>query len=327
MIDGRDRFRDRSILVTGATGVVGSWLVKDLLSRGAIVVALVRDEPVSSELTRSGDIARICRVRGELGDGRLIGRTIAEYGVELVFHLGAQTQVGVAEADPLGTLEANVRGTYMLLEAVRAAGRSVAVVIASSDKAYGHSDLLPYLETHPLAGRGIYDASKSAADLIASAYARSYGVRLSIARCGNIYGGGDTNWDRLIPGTIRALLRGERPIIRSDGQPRRDYLFVRDAVAAYLRLAAATDDSLAPGEAFNFGNGTPVSVIEVVTTLQRLTGTGHLDPIVLDRAGLEIPDQYLDATKASVALGWTAAYDLESGLDETVAWYRELLSA
>lgn len=327
MTDAADSYRDRSVLVTGATGIVGSWLIKALLAQGARVVALIRDEPVDSELVRSGDIHRVTRVHGELENSRLVGRALVEYEVDVVFHLGAQSQVLVAERDPLHTLEANVRGTYNVVDAVRAQGDRVAVVIASSDKAYGESAQLPYVEEHPLAGRGIYDASKSAADLISSSYARSFGLRLSIARCGNIYGGGDTNWDRLIPGTIRALLRGEVPVIRSDGRPRRDYLYVKDAVNGYLVLGAKTIEGAAGGEAFNFGNGIPVSVMEIVTAIGGVVGVSEPRTSILDQAKLEIPDQYLDASKAQRDLGWSATYDLKSGLSETVAWYRGLLDA
>lgn len=324
MTDGAS-YTGKTVLVTGATGIVGSWMVESLLAQRASVVALVRDEPENSELVRSGNIDRLDRVRGGLEDLRLLQRTLADYDVDVIFHLGAQTQVTVAERDPLGTMEANVRGTYNLLEAVRTTRPETLLVIASSDKAYGHSEQLPYTESHPMAGRGIYDASKSAADLIASAYARSYGLPIAIARCGNIFGGGDLNWERIVPGTVRALLSGERPILRSDGQPRRDYLYVRDAVGAYLRLGDALAEGMEPGEAFNFGNGTPTSVLEIVRELQDLANRPDLEPVILAQAGLEIPDQYLDPSKARDRLGWSPAFDLRSGLAETIDWYRRLL--
>ena len=326
MTIGEAPYAGKRVLVTGATGVVGSWLVGELLTQQAYVVALVRDEPAGSALIRSGDNLRTDRVRGGVEDLRLLQRTLAEYDIEVAFHLGAQTQVTVADLDPLGTLEANVRGTYNLLEAVRTTRPTSALVIASSDKAYGHSDHLPYTEEHPLAGRGIYDASKSAADLIAAAYARSYQLRIAIARCGNIYGGGDTNWERIVPGTVRSLLLGQRPILRSDGRPRRDYMFVRDAVAGYLRLGQAVLDGIETGAAFNFGNGAPISVIEIVSELQTIVGRPDLEPVILAEAGLEIPDQYLDASKARLLLAWRPEFDLRRGLSETVAWYRDLLT-
>jgi CDP-glucose 4,6-dehydratase len=318
-------YAGKTVFVSGATGIVGSWMVESLLAQRASVVALVRDEPENSELVRSGNINRLDRVRGGLEDLRLLQRTLADYDVDVIFHLGAQTQVTVAERDPFGTMEANVRGTYNLLEAVRTTRPETLLVIASSDKAYGHSEQLPYTEAHPMAGRGIYDASKSAADLIASAYARSYGLPIAIARCGNIFGGGDLNWERIVPGTVRALIMGERPILRSDGQPRRDYLYVRDAVGAYLRLGDALAEGMEPGEAFNFGNGTPISVLEIVRELQNLANRPDLEPVILAQAGLEIPDQYLDPSKARDRLGWSPAFDLRSGLAETIDWYRRLL--
>ena len=324
---GRSSFEGIPILVTGATGIVGGWLVRRLLDLRAEVVVLLRDEPAHAELLRSGDVSRVTRVRGNLEDGRLLGRILVDYDVRLVFHLGAQTQVVTAHHDPLGTLEANVRGTYQLLEAVRRQVRPPALVVASSDKAYGTSERLPYTEDHPLAGRGIYDASKSAADLIATAYAVSYGLPLAIARCGNIYGGGDLNWDRIVPGTIRSLLGGERPVLRSDGQPRRDYLYVHDAVNAYLRLAEAVLSGDLAGEAFNFGHNEPVSVLRIVDELRDILGRQDLDPVILGTASGEIPDQYLDASKAAARLGWRPTFGLREGLAETVGWYRDLLGA
>jgi CDP-glucose 4,6-dehydratase len=323
---GRGPFGGVPILVTGATGIVGGWLVHRLLELGAEVVILLRDEPAQAVLFRSGDVQRVTRVHGELENGRLLERTLVDYDVGLIFHLGAQTQVVAAQREPLATLEANVRGTYQLLEAARRQARPPAIVVASSDKAYGASESLPYTEAHPLAGRGIYDASKSAADLIATAYAASYELPLAIARCGNIYGGGDLNWDRIVPGTIRALLESRQPVLRSDGRPRRDYLYVQDAVNAYLRLAEAVISGDGAGEAFNFGHNRPVSVLEIVQELQSILGREDLEPVILGGATDEIPDQYLDASKASDRLDWRPAYGLREGLTETVAWYRDLLA-
>jgi CDP-glucose 4,6-dehydratase len=316
-----------SILVTGATGLVGGWLVRRLLDLGAEVVVLLRDEPPGAHLLRSGDIALVTSVRGSLENGRLVERVLVDYDVRLVFHLAAQTQVRTAQRDPLGTLEANVRGTYQLLDAARRQDNPPAVVVASSDKAYGVSENLPYTEHHPLAGRGVSDVSKSAADLIAQAYAVNYRLSVAIARCGNIYGGGDLNWDRIVPGTIRALLASKQPVLRSDGRPRRDYLYVHDVVDGFVRLAQAVLSGDAAGEAFNFGHNRPVSVIEIVSELQSILGRPDLEPIVLGGASDEIADQYLDAAKATSRLGWRPAYELRDGLTETVAWYRDLLMA
>jgi CDP-glucose 4,6-dehydratase len=327
MTEPSDRsFAGLPILVTGATGVVGGWLVSRLLDLGSEVVILLRDEPANAVLFRSGGITSVTRVRGDLTTDRLVERILVDYDVRLVFHLGAQTQVLTAHHDPLGTLEANVRGTYVLLDAARRQARPPAVVVASSDKAYGASERLPYTEDHPLAGRGMYDVSKSAADLISTAYATSYGLPIAIARCGNIYGGGDLNWDRIVPGTIRSLLRGEHPVLRSDGQPRRDYLYVHDAVSAYLRLADALLSGDAAGEAFNFGHNEPVSVLEIVHELRAILGREDLDPVIQGGASGEIPDQYLDASKAAARLDWRPAFGLREGLAETVAWYRDLLT-
>lgn len=326
MTEDRGPFGGMPILVTGATGIVGGWLVRRLLDLGGDVVILLRDEPTRAELFRSGDVGRVTRVRGDLENGPLLERILLDYDVRLVFHLGAQTQVVTAHREPLGTLEANVRGTYQLLEAARRQARPAAVVVASSDKAYGASDTLPYTEEHPLAGRGIYDASKSAADLIATAYAVSYGLSIAIARCGNIYGGGDLNWDRIVPGTIRSLLAGERPVLRSDGLPRRDYLYVHDAVSAYLRLGEALLSGDAAGEAFNFGHNEPVSVLEIVDELRAILRRQDLHPVILGGASGEIPDQYLDASKAAARLDWRPMFGLREGLTEAVAWYRDLLA-
>jgi CDP-glucose 4,6-dehydratase len=260
-----------------------------------------------------------------LTDNRLIERVLVDYDIRLVYHLAAQTQVVAAQRDPIDTLEANVRGTYLLLEATRRQSRPPVVVVASSDKAYGSSERLPYTEDHPLAGRGVYDASKSSADLLSTAYAVSYGLPVAIARCGNIYGGGDLNWDRIVPGTIRALLAGQRPVLRSDGRPRRDYLYVRDAVSAYVRLGQAVLAGDAVGEAFNFGHNYPVSVIEIVNELRAILDRLDLEPVITGTASGEIADQYLDASKAATRLGWTPAYSLRAGLVETVEWYQDLL--
>jgi CDP-glucose 4,6-dehydratase len=318
--------RGRRTLVTGGTGIVGGWLIRTLLDQQAEVIVLIRDEPAQAEIFRSGDIDRVSRIRGDLEDHRLLERAIADYEVEVVFHLAAQSQVMNAELGPLETLESNVRGTYNVLEGARRQSNPPAVVVASSDKAYGPSTSLPYTEAHPLAGRGIYEASKSAADLIAAAYATSYGLPIGIARCGNIYGGGDLNWDRIVPGTIRSLLSGERPVLRSDGRPRRDYLYVQDAVGAYIRLAEGVLAGNAAGESFNFGHSQPVSVLEIVDELRRILGREDLEPIILGGASGEIADQYLDASKAATWLGWNPQFGLAEGLTETIAWYRDVLA-
>ena len=323
----RGPFAGRSVFVTGAAGIVGSRLVRSLLEDEASVIALIRDEDPRSELIRSGDADLAIRVHGSLEDPMLLARVIGQYSVDAVFHLGAQTQVTFSHSQPFLTLEANVRGTYNLLEAVRRADRAVeSIVVASSDKAYGESASLPYREDHPLAGRNIYEASKSAADLLATAYAHSFGLPIAVARCGNIYGPGDLNWDRIVPGTIRALLEGKRPIIRSDGTSLRDYLHVDDAITGYLRLGAALKEGREHGQAFNFGNGEPVAVLELVVAIAKAVGRADLSPDIRAEASNEIAAQWLDSTKARTRLDWEPIVALAEGLSQTVGWYRDVLS-
>ena len=315
---------DRRVLVTGATGIVGSWLVRALLGQGATIVALVLDADPQSELYRSGDIRRVSVVNGALEDFRNLERALLAHDVDSVFHLGAQAIVDIAHRAPLATFETNIRGSYNLLEACRLhADRVRRVVVASSDKAYGEQELLPYTEETPLDGRHPYDVSKSCADLLAQSYHHTYGLPVAIARCGNVYGGGDLHWDRIVPGTIRSLLRGERPIIRSDGTYVRDYLYVKDCVAGYLALSDAIDR--VAGDAFNFSTESPVTVSEIVTTTRKIVGRTDLEPIIQNVARGEIRNQSLSARKARERLGWQAAFDLERGLAETVAWYEAFL--
>ncbi|HCW51756.1 MAG TPA: sugar dehydratase [Clostridiales bacterium] len=316
----------RPVLVTGGTGFVGSWLVKELVDRGADVVCLVRDHVPRCWLLLSGYLERVTSVRGDVEDYRTLERVLNEYEVETVFHLAAQTIVGTANRSPLATFEANIRGTYNLLEAVRVHSRTVRrVIVASTDKAYGRHEELPYTEDMPLRGSYPYDVSKSCADLITQAYARTYDLPAALVRCGNIYGGGDLNFNRLVPGTIRSLTLGRRPVIRSDGTHTRDYLYVLDAVRGYLLLAEALSEPGVRGEAFNFGTETPVTVLEMVRLLRALMGRLDLEPVVQGAASAEIDRQYLSAEKARRFLGWSPGYSLEEGLGETVAWYREHL--
>lgn len=320
-------WEDRRVFVTGASGIIGSWLVKELLAQGATVVALIRDADPQSELYRSGDIHRISVANGALEDFWALERVINEYEPNIVFHLGAQALVGVAHRFPLPTFEANIRGTYNLLEACRIHSNLVhRIAIASSDKAYGEQLHLPYTEEMPLNGRHPYEVSKSCADLIAQAYYRTYGLPVAIARCGNTYGGGDLNWSRIVPGTIRSLLQSERPIIRSDGTYKRDYIYVKDVVQAYMRLVECLDDEQVKGEAFNFSTETPVKVLELVAVIQRLMGCEHIEPDIRNCAVGEIRDQFLSAERARRILEWRPNYSLEDGLKETIDWYREFLT-
>lgn len=322
-----DSWRERRVLVTGATGIVGSWLVKRLLQEGAYVVTLIRDWDPQSELIRSGDINRTSVVNGALEDYATLERAINGHEIDTVFHLGAQTIVGSALRNPLPTFEANIRGTYNLLEACRIHRNLVKrTVVASSDKAYGYAEILPYTEDTPLRGRHPYDVSKSCADLIAMTYAHTYNLPVTVARCANIYGGGDFNWSRIVPGTIRSVLYNQRPILRSDGRYTRDYMFVSDAVDAYLLLALETPENGVRGQAFNFSPESPMTVLEITLKILRIMRRGDLEPIILNQARAEIKHQYLDSSRARRLVSWKCRYSLEEGLLETINWYKDFFS-
>ena len=313
----------KKILITGATGMVGSWLVKELLSRGATVVALVRDIDYQTEFYRSGDYLCTAIVNGTLEDYSAVVRAINEYEIDTVFHLGAQTIVGAAYREPLQTFESNIRGTYHILEACRQHRDLVErIVIASSDKAYGIADELPYTEDMPLKGCHPYDASKSCADLLAQTYFHTYDVPISIVRCGNIYGGGDLNWSRIVPGTIRSLLNNQRPIIRSNGEYIRDYIYIKDVVDAYLNVAESIRKKNSSGEAFNFSTESRMTVIGIVNEIRSIMDKEELEPQILNLNLKEIPEQLLSAEKAHKILGWYPKYDLKNGISETVEWYK-----
>ena len=317
-------WKQHRVFVTGATGIVGSWLVKRLLQEGAYVVTLIRDWDPHSELIRSGEINHTSVVNGALEDYATLERGINEHEIDTVFHLGAQTIVGTALRSPLPTFEANIRGTYNLLEACRVHNGLVKrVVLASSDKAYGEAETLPYTEDMLPNGRHPYDVSKSCADLIATTYAHTYNLPVTVARCGNVYGGGDLNWSRIVPSTIRSLLNDESPVLRSDGRYRRDFIYVLDVVEAYLLLASKTPEAGIRSEGFNFSSGSPMSVIDVTLKIQQLMGRSDLEPVILNQARAEIREQYLDSGKAKRLLGWKPHYKLDEGLAETINWYRE----
>jgi CDP-glucose 4,6-dehydratase len=322
----RTFWRDRPTLVTGATGLVGGWLVRRLEAHGADVVCLVRDWVPQCELVRSGASGRVKVVRGDVRDQALLERVLGEYEVDTVIHLAAQTIVGIANRNPVSTFETNVAGTWGVLEACRRSPRVRQVVLASSDKAYGDQERLPYDEATPLQGRHPYDVSKSCADLIATSYAITYESPVAVTRCGNFYGGGDLNWNRIIPGTVRSILRGERPVIRSDGNFTRDYFYVEDGAAAYMLLAErlARDPSLR-GEAFNFSNESQVTVLSLVRRLLALLRS-DLEPDVRNEASHEIRHQYLSAAKARQRLGWAPLFSLDEGLTRTIEWYRRFLA-
>lgn len=320
-------WRGSRVFVTGATGLLGSALVDALLARGADVTVLLRDWVPGSRLLASGLAASTTIVGGDLTSLPLLVRALNEYEIDTVFHLGAQTIVGTAARSPISTFESNVAGTWNLLEACRQNARLVQrVVVASSDKAYGAHERLPYTEETPLVGRFPYDVSKSCADLIALSYFHTYRTPVVVTRCGNLWGPGDLNFSRLIPGTIRSALLGEAPIVRSDGTLQRDYFYVRDAVDAYLCVAERLTADALGGHAFNFGNERPLTVLEVVQRILSHMRRPHLTPIVLNEAANEIPNQYLDCAKARTMLGWAPRFSFEAGLDETIPWYAARLS-
>lgn len=320
-------WRGKNVLVTGAGGFVGSWLAKALAERGARVVCLLYARAGHSNLELIGIDGELVPVQGDLADFDLLDRTVREHAVDSCFHLAAQPIVGIANASPVPTFETNVRGTWNLLEACRVGGTVERVVVASSDKAYGDQVVLPYTEDLPLSGIYPYDASKACQDIVSRSYARSFGLPLAVTRMANIYGGGDLNLSRIVPGTVLSALRGEAPVIRSDGTPVRDYLHVDDAVAAYLRLAESLPDEELRGEAFNFGTNEPVAVVELVERILAAAGTPDLEPTVLSQGKItgEIDRQFLDSGKAKSMLGWEARVGLDEGLQRTVEWYTQRL--
>lgn len=314
-------WHERPVLVTGCTGLLGAWLTHTLVEVGADVIGLIRDDVPNSWLVSSGTITQIRVAHGDVTDYAVVERVINEYEVDTVFHLAAQTIVGIANRAPLSTFDTNIRGTWIVLEAIRRSPTVKHVVIASSDKAYGSQPHLPYTEEMTLKGQHPYDVSKSAADLIAQMYGKTYGLPLAITRCANLYGGGDLNWNRLIPGTIRSALQGQQPIIRSDGTFIRDYLYVRDAVSAYLMVAEALEQPSLWGQAFNCGTDAPMSVLDMVKLILSLSPHPELDPWIMDEVTHEIKDQYLDSTKIHKMIGWAPAYSREQAMRETIDWY------
>lgn len=313
---------DRPTLVTGATGLVGGWLVRRLLESGGDVVCLVRDWVPQNELTRGNLIEQVKVVRGDVCDQALLERTLGEYEIDTVLHLAAQTIVGIANRNPISTFETNIGGTWSLLEACRRSPTVKQIVIASSDKAYGDHEVLPYSEEAPLQGRHPYDVSKSCADLIAQSYAVTFELPVAITRCGNFYGGGDLNWNRIVPGTVRSVLRGQRPVIRSDGQHVRDYFYVEDGATVNMVLAEAlARKPELSGQAFNFSNEIQMTVLELVDRLLTLMDS-KLEPDVRSEATNEIRHQYLSAAKSRQLLNWHPLFSLDEGLRRTIDWYK-----
>lgn len=320
-------WQDRRVFVTGCTGFLGSKLTARLISAGADVIGLVRDQVPRSELLRTGLIDSITVVEGEITKYEFLERILAEYEVETIFHLAAQTIVGIANRAPLSTFETNVRGTWVLLEAARRNPTVNRIVVASSYHAYGSQAKLPYQEDSPLGACHPYDVSKSCTDLIARAYAHTYSLPIVVTRFANLFGGGDLNWNRLVPGTIRSVLRGEPPVIRSNGAFSRDYLFIEDATDAYLSLAEQIHQTDICGQAFNFGLDQPTTVLEMVNTIVGLSSHPDLKPIILNEAQNEVVDKYLTSAKARQVLEWQPKYSLEDGLIKSITWYSDFLKS
>lgn len=318
-------WKDRPTFVTGGTGLVGSWLVKRLVDAGADVVCLVRDWVPQSELVQTCLFEKVKVVRGDVRDQVLLERVMGEFEVDTVIHLAAQTIVTIANRNPISTFETNIGGTWSLLESCRRSPKVKQVVVASSDKAYGDQETLPYSEDAPLQGQHPYDVSKSCADLISHTYAETYGLPVVITRCGNFYGGGDLNWNRIIPGTIRSVIRGQEPIIRSDGQYVRDYFYVEDGAAAYMLLAEKlAEHPELKGEAFNFSNELQITVSDLVQKILTLMDS-NLSPKICNEVSNEIRNQYLNAEKARRLLNWKPLFNIDEGLKSTIQWYMKFL--
>lgn len=312
----------KNVLVTGATGLVGSWLVRELLLNGSKVTCLVWDTDSTSQLISSKLIDQTLVISGDLADISSCEKAISASKCEYVFHLGAQTIVGEAIQDPVRTFRSNIQGTWNLLDSIRNSKTPIkSVVVASSDKAYGTANILPYKEDFPLHGDGPYDVSKTCTDLLAQSYATTYGLPVSVARCGNIYGGGDLNWSRIVPGTIKSLLMKETPILRSDGTFIRDYVHVDDIVGAYMFLAQQTETKNIQGEAYNFSRDEPLSVLEIYKEVCSVVVGKYVEPKILSMTTTEIKDQHLDSSKAREELGWKSTVTLEKGITKTYDWY------
>jgi CDP-glucose 4,6-dehydratase len=321
-------WKNRMAFVTGATGFVGAHIVRLLVERGARVVCLQRDAVRTNSLDVFDLRRQVTVIQGAVEDYELMARILNEYEIDAVFHLAAQALVGAANRSPLSTFESNIRGTYCLLEACRVSETVKRIVVASSDKAYGSHKILPYQEDFALQGLFPYDVSKTCTDLLSQSFAHSYDLPVAVTRSANIYGPGDMNLSRIIPGTILSVLQNERPIIRSDGSPVRDFIFADDIAEAYLLLAEKIDE--ARGEAFNFGSGEPIQMLELVTKIVHLMDKeNELEPLIMLKTKIEreIDAQYLASEKIFKKFGWKPATDLDTGLRKTIDWYRANFSS
>jgi CDP-glucose 4,6-dehydratase len=317
-------WRGRNVLVTGAGGFLASWICKVLVEHEASVVGIVRDTAGERLLNIHCIRDQINLVYGSITDSGLVERVFNEYEIDTCLHLAAQALVVAANRAPLSTFESNIRGTWIVLEAARQCQTLNRIVVASSDKAYGDQKVLPYQEESELAGRYPYDASKVCADVLAQSYAVTYELPVAVTRCANIYGGGDLNWSRIIPGTVRSVLRNERPIIRSDGSMERDYIYIRDAVDAYMVLGQRVAEEGVRGRAYNFGSSQAISVLDLVEKILAIAKS-ELKPRILGMASGEIDRQFLDSSRAQSVLGWEPKISLEEGLSSTIRWYTEFL--
>jgi len=324
VVMGQGFWFGKNVMITGAAGFLGAYVAEELVAKGAEVTFFLRDYVPSSRIYEDGIWAKVNAARGELENYSSVERTMNEYEIDTVFHLGAQAIVGAANRSPIQTFKANIEGTWNVCEAARNSPLVKRVIVASSDKAYGDQEKLPYDESTPLEGKHPYDVSKSCADLIAQSYFHTYSLPVAIARCGNLYGPGDTNFNRIIPGTIRSVLLNESPVIRSDGTFVRDYFYVKDAAQAYVLLGEKMGAKGLSGEAFNFGTGNRMDVLSLVNLILREMGSS-LRPIIKGEASAEIKSQYLSCTKAEKAFGWKAKYSIEVGLRETLPWYEKYL--
>lgn len=316
----------KKVFVTGAFGFLGSWLSAELASQKAEVVALMLDRVPDSTLVRSGTESKVSVVNGSLADYEEMLRIFNEFEIEYCFHLGAQPIVTVANRNPLSTFNSNIKGTWNILEAARNSRLLKGLVVASSDKVYGDNRNLPYREDFPLNASHPYDVSKTCTDVLSQSYFHTYGVPIGIARSGNFYGGGDINFDRLVPGTMKSLMKGTQPIIRSDGKFVRDFFYIKDAVGAFLALGESVQKQEVRGQAFNFGTENHYTVLEIVEKLIALSGKS-LKPEILNQASNEIREQYLDCSKAKKLLGWKSSTSIDSGLKETFKWYADFFSS